>query len=567
MSEQMIYRLVKGSALTWQEGDNNFFNSTHFTQNGSGAVERTTWGKMKDLISVKDFGVVGDGIANDTVALQTALSSLVAGQSLFFPHGTYNFNGCLTLRTSNVGLHFDNCTFLVGDTGTPGTVNFGGTGQIGLLIQDADNLQITGSVRFLGQGTVGMTSLAGVIFDTCSNVLCSAHMYFNTMAAGRFFLSCTESVFGNVSADLMDGRQTFESPPTNTAGSVEVFVGCTSVVSGTCLSINGRKPGRYMSVGPSSGNNTGCAVGDSVYNGNSIEGQALAIRSAVDCSFGSVVSIGGGAHSLFIGQYDGDQALGFRIERVSVDSVLGLVGATGSSVDSLIFAESEDVSEIGLVQIGRVSGNVSGEFGIYNTGVKLHIGSIELTGPATRLLAVYALKNGFAPELHTDYLKIYNNTGLEEPITIGKGARFTARHVDVLSGPENAAVSVAIFYNSALGLGNIPTVDIGSIYYRQNGSTYNYAYLLYFPESSFVNNPIFHIDGTGSVGQACFDVDVFFVKQGMLLSTGPATTTTATYTQGAIIWNSGVTAAGIPGWVCTVTGSPGTWKAMAIVAA
>lgn len=37
--------------------------------------------------------------------------------------------------------------------------------------------------------------------------------------------------------------------------------------------------------------------------------------------------------------------------------------------------------------------------------------------------------------------------------------------------------------------------------------------------------------------------------------------------QGDIVWNTGVAAAGSPGWICTTAGTPGTWKAMAAVAA
>lgn len=48
---------------------------------------------------------------------------------------------------------------------------------------------------------------------------------------------------------------------------------------------------------------------------------------------------------------------------------------------------------------------------------------------------------------------------------------------------------------------------------------------------------------------------------------GTATPTVGTYTQGDIIWNLDAAAAGPPGWVCTVSGSPGTWKAMANLAA
>lgn len=41
-----------------------------------------------------------------------------------------------------------------------------------------------------------------------------------------------------------------------------------------------------------------------------------------------------------------------------------------------------------------------------------------------------------------------------------------------------------------------------------------------------------------------------------------AAPTTGTYVQGNVIWNSGATASTTPGWICTVSGSPGTWVAL-----
>ena len=53
-----------------------------FTQAGTGATARTIDSKLKDVVSVKDFGAVGDGTTDDRTAIQAALT---ASTSVYFP--------------------------------------------------------------------------------------------------------------------------------------------------------------------------------------------------------------------------------------------------------------------------------------------------------------------------------------------------------------------------------------------------------------------------------------------------------------------------------------------------
>ena len=59
-----------------------------FVQAGAGAVVRTAQAKMRDTVSVKDFGAVGDGVTNDTAAIQAAIAAST-NKTLFWPTGQY----------------------------------------------------------------------------------------------------------------------------------------------------------------------------------------------------------------------------------------------------------------------------------------------------------------------------------------------------------------------------------------------------------------------------------------------------------------------------------------------
>ena len=66
-----------------------------FIQSGTGAVQRTVENKLKDTVSVKDFGAVGDGVANDTVALKAAFDYAIPLGVPVCLKGTYLITGTI----------------------------------------------------------------------------------------------------------------------------------------------------------------------------------------------------------------------------------------------------------------------------------------------------------------------------------------------------------------------------------------------------------------------------------------------------------------------------------------
>ena len=73
-----------------------------FRHTGAGASGRSTQDKLRETVSVRDFGALGDGIADDTAAIQAAINATLsgAGGAILFPSGTYKITAKLTIGFS-----------------------------------------------------------------------------------------------------------------------------------------------------------------------------------------------------------------------------------------------------------------------------------------------------------------------------------------------------------------------------------------------------------------------------------------------------------------------------------
>lgn len=130
-----------------------------YTAQGVGAVPRLIYSKLGDVVSVKDFGAVGDGITDDTVAIQAAINT---GGTILVPSGLYKITSTLTVS--------DECAIVGTDTSFDCIFRFTGTGAKAVLTtvkhpDDGIDAAISVGIRIAS----GNVQIKNILFDLNCN--------------------------------------------------------------------------------------------------------------------------------------------------------------------------------------------------------------------------------------------------------------------------------------------------------------------------------------------------------------------------------------------------------------
>lgn len=120
------------------------------------AADGSWWGVAESVVNVKMFGAVGDGVTDDTAAIQAGID---AGFDLLFPRGTYRCDSGLAMSVTGQRLYTDTRWGVTKNA----TISFSFSGGTGIAVQPntvLDGLEIRGVSRAAGPAKLISASVA-----------------------------------------------------------------------------------------------------------------------------------------------------------------------------------------------------------------------------------------------------------------------------------------------------------------------------------------------------------------------------------------------------------------------
>ncbi len=241
------------------------------------------------VYNVKDYGAVGDGVADDTAAITAAISAAASGSIagvVYLPLGDYAISSTLSLSSGGLTLQGD------GPANTR-ILAVGLAGPIGLVDITGSNCGVRDlEINYLAENGSGTGTGGYCILNYSATITRLENCYFKNAASGIYIGDASGSVFRNLKfTDCIDFSLTIAS---GTELNVEnIFVsGSTNCLSmSNCTRVRASNITLVASAGASNGGLTLNTVIQSSFTGIFVSGGLfpVTVNASLNCYFQMVI--------------------------------------------------------------------------------------------------------------------------------------------------------------------------------------------------------------------------------------------------------------------------------------
>ena len=517
-----------------------------FIQSGTGAVATTVQAKLRQTVSVKDFGATGDGTTNDTTAIQAAITAAGDG-TVYFPAGDYKVTSTLTVTCSTV---FDADANIVPSSMAASAVVFDiisrtvhdGVNILGTAIVDPAN----GTIGIRVRGTT--TSASRTQLNNCFATRCKYGIVISTFSVMvnncKTFANTTNiSLYSSATNQEINDINIIGGNHSGPVGSYSIIVsdqdfpnsgaqyeGARLLMQGFAVDGGSIKINRYNTIEISSLYFEGTTTGNCIELGTVAEDGYVANLNIHDCWFRTA------NYAIYCNA---------GVQQLLVD-ICGY-----SAIDYCALYIASDIYEYSFK-----NGYSAGSF---SKAPIVHFGQRSATNAnfSTVSYQGYGIVNGVQTASSDVGYYIPNGRYIDSTLLVTnrsnlKGSAYISPRTLEAGTLATTTFTLTTAANSKyFNAGDRLSFSLGGAAYI---SKINYATgVLTIAGSTGTTN------GAQTTSQT--SADLYSVTY---TSAAP---TTGTWKVGDVAYNLTPTAGGTIGWVCTTAGTPGTWKTFGSIAA
>ena len=494
------------------------------------------------VVNVVDFGAVGDGITENSSAFIAALATLTNGGILFIPKGEYKISNTIELNDDITVLGEGTATVILGNcpSDNSDTVNglFAAKNKSNVTL---DSLKI---ISFAGTGAIRSK------FILCSNVQIK-NCYLDGNLSDGNILAFPIWIAGCSTAKIINH--------TSYNFSDHIYICKSNFDTGTITEQVDVIDSYFENV--NLGTNRAYPTGVYVYYGN--------YTNVIGCVFKNIAPSLAGSGYAGYGVYEGDgSAIDVSVKNcnfyLTISSPADYIGVLASTTDIFscvgcsFVGTSSYVLRVGVVNGGKSSIVNDNIYRYCTFGIFMSVAS-TYTGYRNLIVAGNSVEN--------------STTG----IRIGDGS-WDIQNVNVANNVVKNCTQTGILFNV---IGNYNVVCSNNLIENvntSNGSTEPFESGINFfgstPTGVVSGNFVINDSGVGyarygiNIANADYPLTITNTNSFSGMITGgvrnnQAIPTTGSWVKGDTRWNWNATSGQPMGWVCTTSGSPGTWAAMA----